>query len=198
MTNIRRKHILCKIHDISHGENTTCKLCKKPNKYCNEDNCYTTASFNFKIDDRPIECKNHKENNMMNVKRKYIVNNNSKITYKKGYICENKKGGSIKNNKKSKNNYDKKSYKNITDEFNEIGNFTLDDDYKKLVKMAIKIMIIKTMIIKIMIIKIMIIKIMIIKIMIIKIMIIKIMMMMIKNQINVNLKIVMEKPHIVN
>ena len=30
MTNIWRKHILCKIHDISHGKNTTCKLCKKP------------------------------------------------------------------------------------------------------------------------------------------------------------------------
>ena len=104
MTNIRRKHILCKIHDISHGENTKCRLCKKPNKYCNEDNCYTTASLDFKIDDRPIKCKNHKENNMINVKRKYIVNNNSKITYKKGYICENnKKGGSIKNDKKSKN-----------------------------------------------------------------------------------------------
>ena len=46
---------------------------------------------------------------MINVKRKYIVNNNNnyntKIIYKKGYICENnKKGGSIKNNKKSKNN----------------------------------------------------------------------------------------------
>ena len=78
---------------------------KKPNKYCNENNCYTSASFNFKIDDRPIKCKKHKENNIINVKRKYIVNNNnSKITYKKGYICENnKKGGSIKNNKKSKN-----------------------------------------------------------------------------------------------
>ena len=86
---------------ISHGQNTTCKLCKKPNKYCNENNCYTTASFNFKIDDRPIKCKKHKENNMINVKRKYIINNNTKITYKKGYICENnnKKGGSIKNNK---------------------------------------------------------------------------------------------------
>ena len=37
---------------------------------------------------------------MINVKRKYIVNNNSKIIYMKGYICENnsKKGGSIKNN----------------------------------------------------------------------------------------------------
>ena len=46
----------------------------------------------------------HKENNMINVKRKYIVNSNSnsKIIYKKGYICENnKKGGSIKNNKKN-------------------------------------------------------------------------------------------------
>ena len=104
MTNIRRKHILCKIHDISHGKNVKCKLCKKPNEYCNEDNCYTTTSFNFKIDDRLIKCKNHKENNMINVKRKYIVINNAKITYKKGYICENnKKGGSIKNNKKSNN-----------------------------------------------------------------------------------------------
>ena len=37
---------------------------------------------------------------MINVKRKYIVNNNTKIIYKKGYVCENnKKGGSIKNNK---------------------------------------------------------------------------------------------------
>ena len=101
MTNIRRKRILCKIHDISHGKNTTRKLCKKPNKYCNENNCYTAASFNFKIDDRPIKCKKQRENNMINVKRKYIVNNNTKIIYKKGYICENnnKKGGSIKNNK---------------------------------------------------------------------------------------------------
>ena len=42
---------------------------------------------------------------MINVKRKYILNNNSKIIYKKGYICENnKKGGSIKNNKKIKKN----------------------------------------------------------------------------------------------
>ena len=112
VTNIRRKHILCKIHDISHGKKTTCKLCKKLNKYCNEDNCYTTASFNFKIIDRPIKCKKHKENNMINVKRKYIVNNNTKITYGKGYICENKKGGSIKitkcknNSKQSKNNKD--------------------------------------------------------------------------------------------
>ena len=40
---------------------------------------------------------------MINVKRKYIVNNNSNIKYKKGYICENnKKGGGIKNNKKVK------------------------------------------------------------------------------------------------
>ena len=91
MTNIRRKHILCKIHDISHGKNSTCKLCKKPKKYCNENNCYTTASFNFKINDRPIKCKKHKENNMINVKRKYIVNNNTKIIYRKRYICENNK-----------------------------------------------------------------------------------------------------------
>ena len=53
---------------------------------------------------------------MINVKRKYIVNNNSKITYKKGYICENnKKGGSIKNNKKSKNNEIVKN--NINEEY---------------------------------------------------------------------------------
>ena len=37
---------------------------------------------------------------MINVERKYIVNTNTKIIYKKGYVCEsNKKGGSIKNNK---------------------------------------------------------------------------------------------------
>ena len=47
MTNISRKHILCKIHDISHGKNTTCKLCKKSNKYSNENNCNTIASFNL-------------------------------------------------------------------------------------------------------------------------------------------------------
>ena len=80
MVNIRRKHILCKKHDISHGENTTCKLCKKLKKYCNENNCYTTASFNFKIDDRPIKCKNHNEKDMINVERKYNnSNDNSKI-----------------------------------------------------------------------------------------------------------------------
>ena len=123
MTNIRRKHILCKIHDISHGKNVKCKLCKKPNKYCNEDNCSTTASFNFKIDDRPIKCKKHKENNMINVKRKYIVNNNSKITYKKGYVCENnKKGESIKNNKKSKN------IKIVENNINEENNNDNDDN----------------------------------------------------------------------
>ena len=64
---------------------------KKSKKYCNENNCYTTASFNFKIGDRPIKSMKHKENNMINVKRKYIVNNNSKLIYKKGYICENNK-----------------------------------------------------------------------------------------------------------
>ena len=89
MTNIRKKHILCKTHDISHNKNTTCKLCKKPKKYFNENNCYITASFNFKIGDRPIKCMKHKEKDMINVKRKYVVNNNSKIIYKKGYICEN-------------------------------------------------------------------------------------------------------------
>ena len=117
MTNIRKKHILCKIHDISHSKNTTCKLCKKPKKYCNENNCYITASFNFKIDDRPIKCMNHMEKDMINVKRKYIVNNNSKIIYIKGYICENNKKGSsirIEKNKieKDKNN-DKKLVINL-------------------------------------------------------------------------------------
>ena len=100
MTNIRRKHILCKIHDISHGKNTKCKLCNKPKKYCNENNCYKSASFNFEIDDRPIICKKHKENNMINAKRKYIINNNNnnnnvKIIYKKEYICENDKKGEV-------------------------------------------------------------------------------------------------------
>ena len=28
MTNIRRKHIICKIYDISHDKNTKCKLCR--------------------------------------------------------------------------------------------------------------------------------------------------------------------------
>ena len=134
MTNIRRKHILCKIHDISHGKNTKCKLCKKPKKYCNENNCYTSASFNFKIDNRPIKCKKHKENYMIDVKRKYIVNNNNnntKIIYRKGYICEDdKQGGSIKNNKnkndktvkivkndKNKNKNDKFEKNNINEEY---------------------------------------------------------------------------------
>ena len=41
---------------------------------------------------------------MINVKRKYIVNNNTKIIYKKGYICENnKKEGGIKSNKNINN-----------------------------------------------------------------------------------------------
>ena len=130
MTNIRRKHILCKIHDISHGKNTTCKLCKKPNKYCNENNCYTSASFNSKIDDRPIKCKKHKENSMINVKRKHMVNNNSKIKYKKGYICENnKKGGSIRNNKKSKNIEIVKNNINEENDINEENNINEEYQY---------------------------------------------------------------------
>ena len=92
-----------KIHDISHIKNTTCKLCLKLRKYCNQNNCYTAASFYFKIGDGPIKCMKHKQKGMINDRRKYIVNNDSKILYKKGYICENnKKGGSIKNNKKIK------------------------------------------------------------------------------------------------
>ena len=106
MTNIRKKHILCKIHDISYSKNTTCKLCKKPKKYCNENNCYITASFDFKIDDRSIKCKTHKENNMINVKRKYKVCDDSKIIYRKGYICEN--NFLLKIIKKIKNNDNKK------------------------------------------------------------------------------------------
>ena len=137
-----KKHILCKIQDISHSKNT-CKLYKKPKKYCNENNCYITASFNFKIDDRPIKCEKHKENNMINVKRKHIVNNNSKIIYKKGYVCENnKKGGSIKNNKKIKN--DKKTDKRIKNNKND----------KKLIKklkmekLLMKIILMKKIILK--------------------------------------------------
>ena len=140
MTNIRKKHTLCKIHDISRSENTTCKLCKKPKKYCNENNCCITASFNFKINDRPIKCKKHKENNMINVKRKYKVCDDSKIIYKKGYICENnKEGGSIKNNKKIKNNDDKNNNKKQIKII--------------IIKKLVKILIIKEQIIKIMIIK---------------------------------------------
>ena len=74
---------MCKIHDISDSKNTTCKLCKKPKKSCNENNCYTTASFNFRIGDRPIKCMNHEEKDMINVKRKYIASDKSKILYKK-------------------------------------------------------------------------------------------------------------------
>ena len=45
MTNIRRKHILCKIHDISHGKNTKYKLCR-----LNIDNYdYTTRYMKKKI-----------------------------------------------------------------------------------------------------------------------------------------------------
>ena len=139
MTNIRRKHILF-YHDISHGKNIKCKLCKEPNKYCNEDNCYTTASFNFKIDDRPIKCKKHKENNMVNVKRKYIVNNNNnnnnnfntKIIYKKGYIFEN--------NKKSKNNeIVKNNEENNINEENDINEEYLYDPDPKFTEDELKL-----------------------------------------------------------
>ena len=62
---------------------------------------------------------------MINLKRKYIVHNNSKIIYKKGYNCENnKKGGSIKNNKKIKKNDNKNNNKN-------------NDNEKQIIKMII-------------------------------------------------------------
>ena len=45
MTNIRMKHVLCKIHDISHGKNTKCRKCR-----LNIDNYdYTTRYMKKKI-----------------------------------------------------------------------------------------------------------------------------------------------------
>ena len=75
----------------------------------------------------------HKEKDMINVKRKYKVhdvndvNDNSKILYKKGYICENdKKGGSIRNNNKT----DSKKTDNKNDNKN--------DNKEMIIKMIIK------------------------------------------------------------
>ena len=65
---------------------------------------------------------------MINVKRKYIVDNNSKITYKKGYLCENnKKGGSIKNNK---NNHNKNNHNDNDNKNNDDKNNNHNDDNK--------------------------------------------------------------------
>ena len=45
MTNIRSKHVLCEIHDISHGKNTKCRKCR-----LNIDNYdYTTRYMKKKI-----------------------------------------------------------------------------------------------------------------------------------------------------
>ena len=40
MINIKRKHILCEKHDISHGKETVCKICK-----LNIDNYYDSTNY---------------------------------------------------------------------------------------------------------------------------------------------------------
>ena len=95
----------------------------------------------------------HKEKDMINVKRKYIVNNNSKIIYKKGFICENnKKGGSIRINKKIKVvnsiNENSKKVDNNKKVNNKIKN-TIKESNKKFIilkKLIIKLILIKMII----------------------------------------------------
>ena len=73
-------------------------IIQKKSQYCKVENCYKISSYGIEKIERclnhrlkSLKCKKHKENNMINVKRKYKVCDDSKIIYRKGYICENNK-----------------------------------------------------------------------------------------------------------
>ena len=81
MVNIKKKHILCPYHYLSHSQKIICPKCRiKKSTKCDE--CYTTASYNFeKL--RPLKCKKHRKTGMVNIKRNHILCKKHDITHSK-------------------------------------------------------------------------------------------------------------------
>ena len=85
MVNIKQKHILCPNHYKSHSQKTKCPDCKiKKSTKCDE--CYITASYNYKKL-RPLKCKRHRKTGMINIKRNHILCEKHDISPSKKAIC---------------------------------------------------------------------------------------------------------------
>ena len=71
MVNIKKKHVLCPHHYLSHSQKTKCPKCKiKKSTKC--DVCNITASYNFeKL--KSLKCLNHRKKGMINIKKKHIL-----------------------------------------------------------------------------------------------------------------------------
>ena len=79
MVNIRKKHILCIYHYLSHSQKTKCPKCKiKKSIKCDE--CYITASYNYKKI-RPLT-------GMVNIKRKHVLCEKHDISHSKKSMCK--------------------------------------------------------------------------------------------------------------
>ena len=92
MVNINKKHILCKIHDISYSPKTTCPKCKVKKSiicdyYNNNEKCNITASYNFP-ELRPLECFKHRKKGMVNIKRNHILCKIHDISHSKKAKCK--------------------------------------------------------------------------------------------------------------
>ena len=84
--NIRKKHILCYEHFISHSPNTICLKCKKK-KSTKCDECNITASCNFpKL--RPLKCLKHRKKGMVNIKRNHVLCKKHDISHGKKVECK--------------------------------------------------------------------------------------------------------------
>ena len=84
--NIRKKHILCYEHFISHSPNTICLKCKKK-KSTKCDECNMTASYNFpKL--RLLKCLKHRKKGMVNIKRNHVLCKKHDISHGKKVECK--------------------------------------------------------------------------------------------------------------
>ena len=85
MVNIKKRHILCLYHYLSHSQKTKCLECKiKKSTKCDE--CDITASYNFeKL--RPLKCLKHRKKGMINIKRKQKLCEKQDISHSKKSRC---------------------------------------------------------------------------------------------------------------
>ena len=85
MVNIKKKHILCPYHYLSHSKKAKCPECKiKKSTKCDE--CDITASYNFeKL--RPLKCLKHRKKGMINIKRKHKLCEKHDISHSKKSGC---------------------------------------------------------------------------------------------------------------
>ena len=86
MVNIKKKHILCTYHYLSHSQKTKHPKCKiKKSMKCNE--CNITASYNFEKKLRPLKCLKHRKKGIINNKRNHILCEKHDISHSKKSKC---------------------------------------------------------------------------------------------------------------